>query len=81
MDAPRARAAGGVSPAYPPPPAVVVEFAAGALSCWLYRRTPNLIVLGVMHGVVSFLIVETLPETLTMGMRVGPGFFRFVPEP
>jgi hypothetical protein len=28
--------------------------------------------------VISFLIVETLPLTLTMGMRVGPGYFRFV---
>jgi len=64
----------------PNPFLTLATFAAGALSCWLYRRTPNVIVLGVMHGVISFLIVESLPQTLTMGMRVGPGFFRFVPE-
>ncbi len=63
----------------PNPFLTLATFAAGALSCWLYRRTPNLIVLGVMHGVVSFLIVQSLPDTITMGMRVGPGFFRFVP--
>ncbi|MGH9797545.1 MAG: lysostaphin resistance A-like protein, partial [Candidatus Polarisedimenticolia bacterium] len=63
----------------PNPFLTIATFGAGALSCWLYRRTRNLIVLGVMHGVVSFLIVETLPDSITMGMRVGPGFFRFLP--
>lgn len=63
----------------PNPFLTIATFLAGALACWLYRRTPNLFVLGVMHGLVSFLIVETLPDFITMGMRVGPGFFRFVP--
>jgi membrane protease YdiL (CAAX protease family) len=63
----------------PNPFLTLATFGAGTLSCWLYRRTPNLIVLGVMHGFVSFLIVQTLPDTITMGMRVGPGFFRFMP--
>lgn len=62
----------------PNPFLTLATFGAGALSCWLYRRAPNLIVLGVMHGVVSFLIVETLPDSITMGMRVGPGYARFV---
>ncbi|HEU5393280.1 MAG TPA: CPBP family intramembrane glutamic endopeptidase, partial [Candidatus Methylomirabilis sp.] len=63
----------------PNPFLTIATFGAGALSCWLYRRTPNLIVLGIMHGVISFLIVETLPDSITMGMRVGPGYSRFVP--
>jgi membrane protease YdiL (CAAX protease family) len=63
----------------PNPFLTLATFGAGAISCWLYRRTPNLIVLGVMHGVISFLIVQTLPDSITMGMRVGPGFFHFVP--
>ncbi len=63
----------------PNPFLTLATFGAGALSCWLYRRMPNLIVLGVMHGFVSFLIVQTLPDTITMGMRVGPGFLHFVP--
>lgn len=65
----------------PNPFLTLATFGAGMLSCWLYRRTPNLFVLGAMHGVVSFLIVETLPESITMGMRVGPGFLDFVPRP
>ena len=63
----------------PNPFLTLATFGAGSLSCWLYRRTPNLIVLGVMHGVISFLIVHTLPDSITMGMRVGPGFWHFVP--
>ena len=63
----------------PNPFLTIATFGAGALSCWLYRRTPNLIVLGIMHGVVSFLMIGSLPETITMGMRVGPGYAHFVP--
>lgn len=63
----------------PNPFLTLATFGGGALACWLYRRAPNLIVLGAMHGVLSFLIVETLPDAITMGMRVGPGFWRFVP--
>ncbi len=63
----------------PNPFLALATFAAGALSCWLYRREPNLIVLGIMHGVIAFLMVETLPDSITMGMRVGPGYFNFEP--
>src|SRR6185295_18929252 len=51
----------------PNPFLTLATFFAGALSCWLFRRTPNLFVLGIMHGVVSFLIVHSLPVTITMG--------------
>jgi hypothetical protein len=57
----------------------IVTLGAGALSCWLYRRAPNLIVIGVTHAVVTFVIVHSLPDTITFGMRVGPGFFNFQP--
>jgi membrane protease YdiL (CAAX protease family) len=62
----------------PNPFLTFATLAAGAVSCWLYRRTPNVFVLGIMHGVVSFLIIHCLPVGITMGMRVGPGFLRFV---
>lgn len=60
----------------PNPFLTLATLAAGALSCWLYRRRPNLLVLGGMHGLVSFLIVHSLSSPITMGMRVGPGYFR-----
>jgi membrane protease YdiL (CAAX protease family) len=63
----------------PNPFLTAATFGAGALACWLYRRAPNPIILGIMHGIITFLIVGTLPDFITMGMRVGPGFFSFQP--
>lgn len=51
---------------------------AGALSCWLYRRVPNLLVLGFMHAALSIAIARSLPYEITFGLRVGPGFFVFL---
>lgn len=65
----------------PNPFLTCATFGAGLLACWLYRRSPNLIVLGIMHGVISFLIGSTLPESVTAGMRVGRGYLRFITEP
>lgn len=55
-----------------------VTFLAGLLSCWLYRRVPNLWALGLAHGLLSLSISRSLPVELTFGMRVGPGFWRFL---
>lgn len=60
----------------PNPFLTVVTFALGALSCWLYRRQPNLLVLGCTHALMSVAISRSLPLDVTYGMRVGPGFFR-----
>lgn len=63
----------------PNPFLTVTTFFGGALSCWLYRKQPNVIVLGVMHGIISFMIAKSLSDAITMGMRVGPGFLSFQP--
>jgi membrane protease YdiL (CAAX protease family) len=55
-----------------------VTLFAGALSCWLYRRVPNLLVLGFMHAALSIAMARCLSYEFTFGMRVGPGFFRFL---
>jgi membrane protease YdiL (CAAX protease family) len=60
----------------PNPFLTVATFGLGALSCWLYRRQPNLLVLGVTHAIMSLAISRSLPLDVTYGMRVGPGFFR-----
>ncbi len=59
----------------PNPFLTVLTFLLGSLSCWLYRRTPNVFVLGLAHAVLSFAISRSLPVGLTFKMRVGPGFF------
>ncbi len=48
---------------------------AGILCCWLYRREPNVPVLGAMHSVVSFVNLHALPASITFHHHVGPGFF------
>ncbi|MDX1388870.1 MAG: CPBP family glutamic-type intramembrane protease [Acidobacteriota bacterium] len=58
----------------PNPFLTVVTFLLGSLSCWLYRRVPNVFVLGLAHAVLSFAISRSLPVGLTFKMRVGPGF-------
>jgi membrane protease YdiL (CAAX protease family) len=45
---------------------------AGLIACWLYRRHPNLFVLGAVHALISFLVLYSLPDTLTLRLRVGP---------
>ena len=64
----------------PNPFLILATFGAGVLSCWLYRRSPNLLVLGIMHGVVSFLIAGCLSNGIIMGMRIGPGYYHYVPR-
>lgn len=62
----------------PNPFLTAVTFGAGVLSCWLYRRVPNVWVLGVAHGVLSLSISRSLPLDVTVGMRVGPGFLHYL---
>jgi membrane protease YdiL (CAAX protease family) len=52
-----------------------VTFVAGLVSCVLYRREPNVLVLGIAHAVISFLLFYALPISLTHDLRVGPGYF------
>lgn len=71
-------AAAGIFAFYhlPNPFLMVLTLGTGSLACWLYRRTPNLLVLGLFHAVASYAISCSLPHTVTFGMRVGPGFLR-----
>jgi membrane protease YdiL (CAAX protease family) len=58
----------------PNPFLTAVTLGAGALSCWLYRRIPNLWALGAAHGLLSISISRCLPESITARLRVGPGY-------
>ena len=51
---------------------MLATLVAGLLACWLYRRHPNLLVLGAVHAVISFALLHALPEALTLQLRVGP---------
>jgi len=62
----------------PNPLLTPVTFLAGIVSCWLYRKEPNLFVLGLAHALLALSISRSLPFEITFGMRVGPGFFSFL---
>ncbi len=55
----------------PNPPVMVMTFLASLGACWLYRRAPNLWVLGVAHGLLSITVAMFLAELLTSGLKVG----------
>jgi hypothetical protein len=62
----------------PNPFLILVTWAAGTISCWLYRRVKNIWVIGVAHGLLGIALARSLPVEITMGMRIGPGYFRLL---
>jgi membrane protease YdiL (CAAX protease family) len=56
----------------PNPFLTALTLCAGWLACWLYRREPNLLVLGAVHAMISFVVINSLPASLTLRMHVGP---------
>jgi membrane protease YdiL (CAAX protease family) len=59
----------------PNPLLVAVTFLGGLVSCTLYRRIPNVLVLGIAHAMISTAVFSALPISITHQMRVGPGYF------
>lgn len=57
---------------------MAVTFAAGIVACDLYRRSPNVIVIGLAHATLSSLLYFALPYDFTHGLRVGPGYYATV---
>lgn len=58
----------------PNPFLVIVTFLAALVAAAIYRRSPNLWVTGVTHGLISFFLYYSLPFSLTGGLRVGPEY-------
>ena len=58
---------------------MVVTLAAGAVACVLYRREPNVFVIGIAHTLISFSLYYSLPFSITAQLRVGPGYYTRVP--
>lgn len=58
----------------PNPFLMIVTFVTAGISVVVYRRSPNLWVNGVVHGVVSFTLYYSVPVAVTGGFRVGPEY-------
>jgi hypothetical protein len=54
---------------------VAVTLGAGAAACRLYQREANLIALGLAHGMISLVVLYSLPVSVTHGLHVGPGYY------
>lgn len=54
---------------------MVATFAGGLILALVYQRVPNLPALALAHGLVSLLMVSTLPTTALHSMRVGFKYF------
>jgi hypothetical protein len=64
----------------PNPLLVGVTFVAGSVSCALYRRVPNVFVLGIAHAAISTVLYSALPVSMTHDLRVGPGYYTALEE-
>jgi len=54
---------------------MITTFAGGYLCTRLYRRCPNLYVLGLVHGTVGFALYLVVPDSISHHLRVGPGWY------
>lgn len=55
----------------PNTPLMAMTFAVSLGACWLYRRAPNLWVLGLAHGLLSITVAMFLAKLLVFGLKVG----------
>lgn len=53
----------------------VATFLGGTILAYVYQRVPNLLALALAHGLVSLLLVSSLPPTALHSMRVGFKYF------
>jgi uncharacterized protein len=55
----------------------LLTFAAALLWSWVYERAPNLWVLGFSHGLLSLVLMHSLPAWLLQSMSVGYKHFLY----
>lgn len=55
----------------------LLTFAAALLWSWVYERAPNLWVLGFSHGLLSLVVMHSLPAWLLQSMSVGYKHFLY----
>lgn len=60
----------------PNTPVMIVTLAVSIGACYLYRRAPNLWVLGLAHGLLSITVAMFLAKLLVFGLKVGPRAWR-----
>ena len=55
----------------PNPALMVATFLGGLVWAAVYQRAPNLFALAISHGLMTWVLISTLPSNLLHGLRVG----------
>jgi len=58
-------------------PLMGLTFAAGLVWSWVYERAPNLFALGLSHGLMSLLVMTSLPPWAVESLSVGYKYFLY----
>jgi membrane protease YdiL (CAAX protease family) len=59
----------------PNPLLTLATFAGGLLWAYAYQRTPNLLALGLSHGLMTWALIASAPPSLLNNLRVGFKYF------
>ena len=59
----------------PNPVLSLMTFAGGLVWAYVYQRAPNLLALGLSHGVMTWVLISSLPPASLYNLRVGFKFF------
>jgi membrane protease YdiL (CAAX protease family) len=58
----------------PNPALMAATFVGGLLWATVYQRAPNLFALAISHGLMTWILISTVPSNLLHGLRVGYKF-------
>jgi membrane protease YdiL (CAAX protease family) len=58
----------------PNPTLMIATFLGGLVWTTVYQRAPNLFALAISHGLMTWILISTLPSNLLHGLRVGYKF-------
>jgi membrane protease YdiL (CAAX protease family) len=58
----------------PNPTLMAVTFVGGLVWATVYQKTPNLFALAISHGLMTWILISTVPSYLLHGLRVGYKF-------
>ena len=56
-------------------PLMILTLAGGLVWTWVYSRAPNIIALGISHGLMSLLVMATVPKRVLPTLSVGYKYF------
>jgi membrane protease YdiL (CAAX protease family) len=59
----------------PNPGLALTTFVGGVLWAAVYQRAPNLLALALSHGIMTWVLVSTVPASMLGGLRVGFKYF------